>query len=501
MKFFRSINNFFKTIAYDQNTVIMLIGSENTVLTAYSAKGFSLTTNIPNTDSEFFGKYRSFLNQFKGWDVILLLDNENIKIESGELPILQSMIKTKDHAKDFVLSSVDHNAIVAYSKRKGQTDAGVHIENITFAHTQPSAQLLDIISFIYNFNFPLVGIYILAMEIHAIIKDIISNIDLSSEDKFIIFVVPTLVSGIRIFILDRGIIYASKTAPYPHGKSPEYVAGLIEQLVSDILTKHKKYIVTHKLSVEIFSLTSIKCAHIIAKQDIDTVWHPLSWEASKQKMTFADFGDEVLIHNLQLKHSATNKDLRQVNAMEKFNYRGLNLVIALLIGIVLYAGFIEYKVLHAENNLDTFSAEYYKISESYREARKKLHNVNNLSDIYDIISDIAILKAPMPAPIDITKHIVDLKDKRAHISQISWKLTKENIGEVESELLMNMHYEDKSNGITLLEKHLNEYQISLTRLFPNYKIDFTKDKNGIMNLPTKVMIPVKFTIIGPIEDK
>ena len=479
----------------------MLIGSENTVLTAYSTKGFSRTSNIPNSDPEFFGKYRSFLNQFKGWDIILLLDNENIKIVSEKLPVLQSMIKTKDHVKDFVLSAIDDNSIVSYYSNKSEIDDGGYVENVTLAYTNPSGQLIDIISFIYNFDFPLVGVYILTMEINAIIKDMNLNIDLSSEDKFIIFVIPTLASGIRVFVLDRGSIYASKTIPYPHGKSQEYLAGLIEQIVGDVLTKHKKHIIAHKLPVEIISLTSSGCAHIIAKQGIDAVWHSLSWETSKQKLTFHEFGDEVLIHNLRLKHPATNKALRQVHSMDMFNSRVLNLSMAVIIGIFLYAGFIEYKVLRAQTMLDTLSDEYYKISESYRDARKKLQSVNNLSDIYDIISDIAILKAPVPSPIDIAKHIIDIKDQRAHISKIFWKLTKENIGAMESELVMNLHYEEKSIGTNLLQKHLDEYHVSIARLFPNYKIEFAEDTKGLVTLPTKVMIPVKFTIIGPIEDK
>ena len=501
MQLLKIISTFFKIKAYGKNTIIMLIGSENTILTAYSTKGFSRTVNIPNLDPEFFGKYRSFLNQFKGWDIILLLDNDQSKIKTEALPILQSMIKVTDPIKEFVFSAIDNAEIVAYTKHDTNTEAEVHVTNITFTHTKPSAQLLDILSFIYNFKFPLVGIYILSMEIKAIIEDINANIDLSSEDKFIIFIIPTLVSGIRVFTLDRGIIHTSKAIPYPHGKSQEYVAGLIEQTVSDTLTKHKKYIVASGLPVEIISLTSDRCANMIAKQDIDTVWHSLSWENSKHKLTFADFGDEVLLHNLQLKHPATNKALRQIYGMEKFNDRVLNLSMTLILSVFIYAGFIEYKTLQTERKVNKFSEEYYKISESYRDARKKLQGVNNLSNIYDIISDIAILKTPVPAPVDITKHILDIKDKRANISTISWKLTKENVGAMESELVMNLQYEDKSLGIAVLQKHLYEYQTSLTRLFPNYKIELSEDKKGVMNLPTKVMIPVKFTIKGPIEDK
>ena len=249
MKLLKIISNFFKTQAYGNNTVIMLIGSENTLLTAYSTKGFSRTTHISNNDPEFFGKYRSFLNQFKGWDVVLLLDDENIKIKKEELPVLQTMLKTKDYAKQFILSAVDDNEIVAYSKYNVTTEADVNVENITFAHTMPSSQLLDIISFIYNFNFPLVGIHILTMEMQAIVQDMCDNIDLSIEDKFIIFVIPTLVSGIRDFVIDRGRIYASKIVSYPHGKSQEYIAGFIEQSVTDVLAKYKKYISTNKLPV------------------------------------------------------------------------------------------------------------------------------------------------------------------------------------------------------------------------------------------------------------
>ncbi len=501
MQLLNTMTNFLHNQAYGKNTIIMLIGSENTIFTAYSTGGFNRTINIPNTDSEFFGKYRSFLHQFKGWDVILLVDDENIKIKSEELPILQSIIKTKDHVNEFVFSAVSSKQIVAHERSKGQTSEGIHIENVTLIHTNTSPQLVDIISFIYNFNFPLVGIYILAMEMKAILEDINTTIKLSSEDKFTIFITPTLASGIRVFIFNKGGIYSSKTITYPHGKSQEYLAGLIEQIASEVLAKHKKYIATHNLSVEIISLSSVACAHEISKQEIHSSWRALSWEHSKPKLTFVDFSDEVLIHNLRLKHPASNKALRQISSMEKFNHRVLNLSMILIIGVFLYAGFIEYKILRAESKMDSFSSEYYKISEEYREARKKLQSINNLSNIYDIISDIAILKSSIPVPIEVAKHIVDIKDNRANISSLSWKLTKDNIGDMQSELVMSVHYEDTSLSINALQKHLDEYQVSLTRILPNYQIELLEDQKGIINIPNKVMIPVRFTIKGPSEDK
>ena len=206
-----------------------------------------------------------------------------------------------------------------------------------------------------------------------------------------------------------------------------------------------------------------------------------------------------MVYNLRLKYPAANKSLRQVYAMEKFNSRVLNVAMALVLGIVLYAGIIEYKILRTESNISKANEEYYKISESYREARKKLQTINNLPDIYDIISDIAILKAPSPKAVEIVKHVVGIKDKRANISDISWRLTKDNVGFIESELVMHINYEDKSIQVSELQKHLDEYEISLTRIFPNYNIESAEDKRNIVNLPNKVMIPTKFTIKGPIS--
>ncbi len=499
MNLLKTISNFFKTQAYGNNTIIMFAGSENTVLTAYSTKGFSRTTHIPNTDPEFFGKYRSFLNQFKGWDVVLLIDNENIKIKKGELPLVQSVFKMQDNAKQFVVSAVDDEEIIAYRKSNMETESGARVETVTFAHTKASAHVLDIISFIYNFNFPLVGIYMLTMEIKDILQAMNENVALSMKDKFIIFVIPTLVSGIRLFAIDRGVIYSSKSVPYPHGKSSEYLAGLIEQSVSDALLKYKKHIASHELSVEIVSLTSSGCAKVIAKHEIDVAWHSLAWDNTKQKLAFSDFGDEVLVHNLRLKYPAANKPLRQIYAMERFNNRVLNAAMAVIVAVGLYAGSMEYQILRTESNVAKLNEEYYKLSESYREARKKLQDINNLPEIYDIISDIAILKASTPQPVQIAKHIVDIKDQRVHIAQILWKLTKENVGIMESELVMNIRYEDKSVNELELQKHLDEYQVSLTRIFPDYRIEFVEDQKNIVNLQNKIIIPAKFTIKGPVD--
>lgn len=500
MKLFKTVSKFFKTPPYSNNTIIMLIGNDNTMLTAYSLKGFTRTINISNKDTEFFGKYRSFLNQFKGWSVVVLIDNEEIEIKSEALPVLQSMIKIRDHVKRFVFSSVQEEEIVAYCKSSKTIISHENVENLVFAYTELSPKLLDIISFTYNFNFPLIGIYILTIEIQEIIRGITTNLDLTFEDKFTIFVVPTLVSGVRIFILKHGLIFASQTVPYPDQKSGEYIAGLMEQSVNDILLKYKKYIHAQKLVAEVISICPNECAQIIDNHKLGVKWHSLSWGGVKQKMTFADFGDEVLIHNLKLKHPATNKPLRKIYLMEKISKYLLNSLFVIIACVLSCAGIVEYQILSAENDLDKLNTEYYKISESYREGRKKLQNVNNIPEVYDIISDLAILRAPTQQPLAISKYIMGLEDERSDISEILWQLTIENIGGMESELAIYTLYPGVVITEEEVQKRVNVYQQGLKELFPACNISLleAKKQKGV-SLPNNTMTRTNFLIKGPLE--
>lgn len=501
MKLFKTVSNFFKTRLHCNNTIIVLIGNDRTILTAYNLENLIRTINILNDDPEFLGKYRSFFNQFKGWSAVLLIDNEEIKIKSESLPVLQSMVKIRDHAKHFVFSSVREEELVAYCKlNKSATGSSDNIENLAFAYTKLSPKLLDIISFTYNFDFPLRGIYMLAIEIQEIIVGITRSLNLTFNDKFTIFVIPTLVSGIRVFILKRGLIFASKIIPYPGSKSVEYIAGLIEQSVNDILVQYRQYIHSQKLIAEVISISSSECASIIDNNKQPVTWHALSWTGIKPKMLFRDLGDEVLIHNMQFKHPATNKILRKAFKMEQINKYLFSLFFVIITCLLFYMGTIQYDILSTDRDLDKLNTEYYKISESYREERKKLKKVNDIPEIYDIISDLSILKSPTQQPLGISKYIMELEDNKSDIVEILWQLKKEDIGSTESELAIYTRYIGVVVSEEEIQKRVNIYQKGLRELFPSCNISLVeaKKQKGI-TLPNNIMTKTNFFIAGPLE--
>lgn len=495
------ISRYFNPKKYSTNTIIIVVGYLNTVMTAYGDKGFSHATNISNDDPEYIGRYRSFMKQYSGWSVVLLIDNEQIKTSIEKIPSFSGVLNSNNLLKGSLVSSAPQGSILAYkdlsSMQVNDSDEldsdSKLVQLFSFA---PNAQIIDIITFIFNFGFPLIGIYFLRLEIKEMVRNLGKKMSLNMEDNLYVIAIPTYASGLIVMILEDHKVVSYGVSEYNLHKSDEYLKGVIEQEISDILIKNKKYISSSKKQLNILTITSKKIAELLSGVSWKHEYIPLTWMDDNYKLGITHgFGDEFIINNLQLLHSSYNRTLRKIKKLDKIRSRLMRGAVAIIASITIYGLFVTSQIMRLNSNLDVLEDEYYKISEQYKVARQTIKHITNMQLVYDIMSDITVLEADVQQPIKIIKYLVDSREEKLHLARVLWEMRSGDDKKNLSDLFVYAKYGNEFLSEKGVERKSLEYQKSISRLLPNYEIKIL-DNMSKDEIESNSIIPVKLTIQG-----
>ena len=156
------------------------------------------------------------------------------------MPMLQSIIKSNPIEK-FIQDNYKPEDIIAYNVHNIETSHvnGEIWETVMASspYATPTSQLLEFV--IYN-SFEFNGIYFLSLEFETIINAILAEKhNTKFQNDFQIFATITETSGIRIAIKYKKHVLDEVTISFPSDKSDLYIAGTIEQAISDKILKYK----------------------------------------------------------------------------------------------------------------------------------------------------------------------------------------------------------------------------------------------------------------------
>ena len=172
--------------------------------------------------------------------ILILFDSKDCQIKHEFMPMLQSIVKSNPVEK-FIQDNYKPEDIIAYNIYNVNND-NRHGElwETTIASTTYSYFIEQLLEFIIHNSFKFIGIYFLSLEFESIVGAILKTQNSSdSQNDLQIFVTITEASSIRVATKYKKNILDESTVEFPSEKSDHYIAGTIEQAISDQILKFK----------------------------------------------------------------------------------------------------------------------------------------------------------------------------------------------------------------------------------------------------------------------
>ena len=446
----------------------------------------------------------AFLKNYKKFQVVVLLDTPECELRHEFMPVLQSIIKSNPIEK-FIQDNYKPEDIIAYNVHNIETSHvnGEVWETVMASspYAIPTNQLLEFV--IYN-SFEFNGIYFLSLEFETIINAILAEKhNTKFQNDFQIFATITETSGIRIAIKYKKHVLDEVTISFPSDKSDLYIAGTIEQAISDKILKYKTYVTSLELKIclifigdkvlcEIFEkIPSFQIYNIITYVTVPLVAEGYSQHFQDAKLL------ELFIKNK--KYLASNQLLRSITKLTTVNSVMFKPLFLIIIGIIVFLISLKYHSLRVQQETLELNNKYYSLSEKSRNIKKRYPEVENISNLTNFYNLQTLLSIKLPTPFESIKKLFSLNSPDIKIINVNWAIEEINFTDKKTLLSVDILYTSNKKDDAGVQQVLQSYVNSLRLIFAGHHINYSIEYDNTTELLTTITIPAKLTISNTIK--
>jgi len=467
-----------------KHQILIFIGETETYIAAY--RGSKIMGTMSITTSQYkVDDYSSFLQKYKKYTAVIIVDRSDIQINHAAIPIAQSLIPT-DHINKFIQKTLQPTDIVASTIFDITNNEGSEVWHTTLISTPETQLLMEWASYIASNLAHLKGVYFFPFSA----PDIVNGLALTSKTKINsslkIFVTITSYSGIRLVLCHKKKVMENHVIPFPVNKSLEYIQGVIEQAVSDCVISLKNYIHHNQERPSLILLVNKELEALLKQSKFD-VLETLIFHTKNNDQ----FSDQTISSflNKRIKHKASNDDLRSFNRTVWFNallFKPLWLALILL-GVKLTQN--ELSVVANNNNISKLNIRYYSASEKYRQQRELYPYIDHFSSVLDFHDAQIALTAPQKLPFDFLNQFLNKLPSNFTVHKIHWDIASGN-----QTTIVDAKYVALSSDTSFAKAALYRVLIDLDKIFTDYSITPTIDMSKALSQVGRVSIPIKLTI-------
>lgn len=459
-----------------------------------------------------------FLKNYTHYQVIILLDSPESQQKHDFIPMIQSILKFNPIEK-FIGENYKPEDLIAYNVYNIDYTNGEVWETV-IASSEYTPILSQLLEFVIDKPFYYKGTYFLSLEIETITNAILQKQSGNNlADEFQIFIAITETSHIRIAAKHKKNILDEGTFEIPPDKSEAYIAGIIENVVTDKLLKYKSYINSLDLKVALVLLCSSTllkiffetpslqgCSLISHHNDAQEDLPPEVQLVETQKSQYVDgaynsFYDQQLVDIFikEKSYIATNKFLTSITTLTVINSVIFKPLIITALIIVAMLGNLKYQDMKTGFETYQLNNKYYTISEQYRNIKKKhpeIENINNLTELYNLEN---ILSKPIPTPIKFLLKLLSVNLPNIELESVNWY--SRDAESKSSAAIIQLNCESSKKDVNEAKSFIENYILELKKLFPNEEINFDKTYPDMFELPKKITIPVRIEILSHSEEQ
>jgi len=445
-----------------------------------------------------------FLKNYKKFQVVVLLDSPECQIRHEFMPMLQSIIKSNPVEK-FIQDNYNPEDIIAYNVHNiDPSHVNGEIWETVMAsspYATPTSQLLEFV--IYN-SFEFNGIYFLSLEFESIINAVLAKKHITRfQNDLQIFATITETSGIRIAIKYKKNVLDELTISFPSDKSDLYIAGTIEQAISDKILKYKTYVTSLDLKICLIFLGDKALCDIFEKIPSFQIYNIVTYSNNSvlAENNTSHFQDnkllELFIENR--KHLATNQLLRSITKLTTINSVIFKPLFLIITGIIVFLIYLKYHSILVQQQTIELNNKYYSLSEKSRSIKKRYPEVENISNLTNFYNLQTILNIKLPTPFDSLKKLFALNNPNIKILNVNWYIEDTNFTDKKTLLSVDILYTSNKKDDSGVQQVLQSYVNSLRLIFPGHHINYSIEYDNTTELLTTITIPAKLTISNTIK--
>ena len=492
------ITNFVNSILH-KNKLIIFIGKSGIRIITYYKHQVLSTIFVDYKDQGYLTICCTFLKDYKRFQVLILLDSPECQLKHEFMPMLQSILKFNPVEK-FIQDNYKPEDIIAYYVFNvgGDTTNGEIYETIiaSSTYTYSINQLLEFI--IYN-SFRFNGIYFLSLEFESIIDAILKIKHATDCQKDLqIFVTITEASNIRIVTKYKKNILDELTVDFPSDKSDLYIAGTIEQAISDQILKYKAYMQSLDLKICLIFLCNKTLCKIFEEMPSLQIHHIVTYSNDSMLVENKNkhFQDNSLLELFMenKKHLALNKLLRSITKLIAFNSFMFKPLFLIIIGIIIFLASLKYHSILIHKETIELNDKYYSSSEKYRSMKKRhpeIHDITNLTDLYNLQTMLSIKE---PNHFDFLKNLFSINSPNIEVINIHWYAKDTTLDNKKTFLEFDLLYINNKKGIEIAKKILDNYVNEIKLIFQEYQVTYVIEYDNVIELPRTLTIPAKITV-------
>jgi cell division protein FtsL len=500
--------NLFHHLFYKKNLIIF-IGRNGLTLVALNKRKVIDSIFVKSGSEKYYKKYRHFLNLYKQYNILFLLDNKDCELKHEMLPVLSSLIKSNPIDK-FIAEKYAPEDIVAYNVYEINNKNG-EIWNTCIASSEFLPLISEILEHIVKKSCKYSGMYFLSLEFGAIINRILQITNHTNcANDLQIFVTITRASDIKIIVKYRENIMSEQSVEYPNDKSDMYILGTIEQAITDKLLFYRDYIKKLNLKVCIISLLDNQLNKLVRKTDFGIhqviAVSPDNINTSTKLITyrFQDLTILEIFDNTNA-HLAFNKPLRSITKLTLVNSIMFKPIIAILAAMIFTLSFLKYQSLEIQGQIKELNNRHYSISQEYRNIKSTHPQLSNISNLIDLYNLERIVNRVSATPYEHIKNLISIQNKNIKIKNLSWKIEDPILVDMPDSNLtisMDIYYEEPlSPNMQEDNNIIDGYAVHLESVFYNYKVAYVKKFNETYEVAKRITLPVNFVITGKVGER
>lgn len=484
------------------------IGSFGTLIVAIKRNKIFDFYFIGHSSEHELEKCNEFFKKYSKTKIHIIIDDK-VKLEEVNLPIIDHL-GYRSAIQSFINKNFDSSEIVAYKVTQLSQRRSSNSINIAIANTELSPPITGWLDKIFSRNkYSLGGIYFMAFEAENIIKFLsLKDENISTSENILnILITPTYAGGIKSIALYKSKVIMDKTTPYPFGKSLEYLQGIIENEASEAIYGVRKIVAEQEIPTQIIILTSEELTNLISLNDINADYkNILKIEdfiqvktEHKQFFNPRHFSDLILA-NIFAKHknyNAKNSKLTTLINLSWLNQIIFKPILIGAIGIILYAGKIQFQVLENQGEIHNKQQLLISAENEYRNIKQKYDKINDFDAIIDVIALQMQLLEPQENPNEVITNLLKFhQDMKIEIEEIKWKILEANKYQHpgKSQIIIDVNFLHNNNEQIEMQNILKSYIHKMREKFSAYTATYRRSKKhhaNLFNIPVTIILTQK----------
>lgn len=492
------IGNFVNNVLRKKNIVI-LVGSNGIKIVVYYKDEVIDSIFIDYKEKEYFTICCTFLNGYKKSQILILLDSKDCQIKHEFMPMLQSIVKSNPVEK-FLQDNYKPEDITAYNIYNVNND-NRHGElwETTIASTTYSCFIEQLLEFIIHNSFKFIGIYFLSLEFESIIGAILKTQNSSdSQNDLQIFATITEASSIRVATKYKKNILDESSVEFPSEKSDHYIAGTIEQAISDQILKFKAYAKSLDIKICLIFLCDKILCDILEKMPSLQVNKIITYNSNSRiiESGTTHFQDRNLLELFMKnkKYLASNKSLKSITTLTTLNSLLFKPLFLIAAGIVIFLSFLKYQSVLTQKETMRVNNQYYLLSEQYRNIKKRYPEINNITNLVELYNLEKLVSVKSLNPSDFLKKLFSINTPNIEVISINWYTEDINVNNKKILLTFDLLYLSEKKERKVAEDAFLDCVNKITMLFQDYQVTYTIEYDGIIELPKLLTIPARIIL-------